>query len=94
MDDLREIPDEWFIEIDGPPLNYDEIEFVPYESNCPELLGNMVLALCIDDVEGQYFMEQKILEPIGDYGSHWITRWHKCIENKKLAELIKEPTDE
>lgn len=98
LEDLQEIPQDWFDELlkDEQPnkAELESIDFGLYQSQCPELLGNMELELFIGK-DGFYYMLMNIEEPIGDYGSHWIERWHKCEEQyiEKISEILhKEDT--
>lgn len=91
LNDLQEIPQDWFNELsreDEPKKSeLESIDFDLYQSECPELLGNMELELFLCK-NGFYYMLMKILEPIGDYGSHWVDRWYKC--EKQYIEKIKD----
>lgn len=98
LNDLQEIPQDWFNELsreDEPKKSeLESIDFDLYQSECPELLGNMELELFLGK-DGFYYMLMNIQEPIGDYGSHWIERWHKCEEQhiEKINEILhKEDT--
>jgi len=83
LDDLQEIPQEWFDELDeaNEPKKSElkSIDFDLYQSECPELIGNMELELFLGN-DGFYYMLMKTRQPIGDYGSHWVEHWYKCEE--------------
>ena len=89
LNDLQEIPQDWFDELErtNEPKKSElqSIDFGLYQSDCPELLGNMELELFLGK-DGFYYMLMRIREPIGDYGSHWIERWYKC-EEKYISDI-------
>lgn len=94
LDDLQEIPQDWFWELsrDEEPNKKDleSIDIDLYQSECPELLGNMILELFYGK-DGFYYMLMQIRQPIGDYGSHWVYRWYKCEEQyiEKINAILK-----
>ena len=58
--------------------------------------GKAKLPLGIEDFErirkdGFYYMLMRIQQPIGDYGSHWVERWHKCEEQyiSKIQSILQ-----
>ena len=89
LNDLQEIPQDWFDELERvnepKKSELESIDFDLYQSECPELLGNMELELFWGK-DGFYYMLMKIRELIGDYGSHWIERWYKC-EEKYISDI-------
>ncbi len=98
LDNLQEIPQDWFYELerDEEPNKADlkSVDIDLYRSECPELLGNMILELFYGK-DGFYYMLMQIREPIGDYGMHWVDRWYKCEEQyiEKINEILhKEDT--
>lgn len=90
LNDLNEIPQDWFDEIyekDAPKeTELSSIDFDMYQAEC-ELLGNMILELYIC-TDGYYYMKMNVLQPIGDYGSHWAVYWYKC-EEQYIEEIKK-----
>lgn len=93
LDDLQEIPQDWFDELERtnePKMSeLESIDFDLYQSECPELIGNMELELFLGK-DGFYYMLMKIQEPIGDYGSHWVDHWYKCEEQyiSKIKSIL------
>lgn len=89
LNDLQEIPQDWFDELERTnepkESELESIDFDLYQSECPELLGNMELELFWGK-DGFYYMLMKIREPIGDYGNHWVYRWYKC-EEKYISDI-------
>lgn len=91
LDDLQEIPQDWFAELpkDEQP-NKDKLQSVDidlYQSECPGLLGNMVLELFLGE-DGFYYMLMETSQPIGDYGTTWVDYWYKC-EKQYISEIEK-----
>ncbi len=91
LDDLQEIPQDWFAELpkDEQP-NKDKLQSVDidlYQSECPGLLGNMVLELFLGE-DGFYYMLMEISQPIGDYGTTLVDYWYKC-EKQYISEIEK-----
>ena len=91
LDDLQEIPQDWFNELSKVEYpNKDELQSVDidlYQSEYPELLGNMILELFLGK-DGFYYMLMQTREPIGDYGMHWVGYWYKC-EIQYIGEIEK-----
>lgn len=91
LNDLQEIPQDWFNELsreDEPKKSeLESIDFDLYQSECPELLGNMQLELFLGK-DGFYYMLMKMSQPIGDYGTTWVDYWYKC--EKQYIEKIKD----
>ena len=83
LEDVSDIPQDWFDELsreDEPnKSDLESIDIDLYQSECPGLIGNMILELFLGK-DGFYYMLMQIREPIGDYGMHWVDRWYKCEE--------------
>ncbi|MCM1295595.1 MAG: hypothetical protein NC311_08630 [Muribaculaceae bacterium] len=99
LDDLQEIPQDWFYELTkNEEPNESDLESVDidlYQSECPGLIGNMILELFYGKDMFYYMLMQK-REPIGDYGMHWINRWYRCEEQyiHQIKEILnKEDND-
>ena len=91
MFNLSDIPEELFKEIEIKPKNLTPIDIDLYESNCPELMGNMILELYKND-KNCFYMIQKIREPIGDYGYRWVNTWYQCLDSDEVKRLYEEAT--
>ncbi len=95
LEDVSDIPQDWFDElerINEPKMSeLESIDFDLYQSECPELIGNMELELFLGK-DGFYYMLMKIREPIGDYGSHWTEHWYKCEEQyiSEIEDILQE----
>jgi hypothetical protein len=83
------LPEDWFYEVPDMPqgvLNSVGCSF--YTSDCPELMGNVVLELYQSE-NGAYFMKQMIKEPIGDYGSRWVEIWYACNNSDGVKAVLE-----
>ncbi|QGQ97028.1 hypothetical protein EHS13_20135 [Paenibacillus psychroresistens] len=88
--DLRElIPQELFDEIkEEPKTTLKAVDEVDAGFFVSESLPNFTMTLYHGE-DGNYYVEILQNEPIGDYGSHMVSYWHKCNDNEAVEKIVE-----